>query len=170
MSNWSTLAWSRCCYPDDSQTVTVVQGRGTVAYTPLEQYGSDVGYTDARTDIYSFGATLYHLLAGEPPLDAKERFLRPGSLVPLSEINPDVSPGCERAIFQALAMHPNERPANVKEMRDMLFGSTLLTGPLPTAIMTPSWETSWQDIFQANRNLVGAAGLLLLIAVLISVF
>ncbi len=156
-------------YPDDSQTVTVVQGRGTVAYTPLEQYGSDVGYTDARTDLYSFGATLYHLLAGKPPLDAKERFLRPGSLVPLSEINPDVSPACERAIFQALAMHPNERPANVKEMRDMLFGSTLLTGPLPSAITTPSWEPSWQDIFQANRNLVGAAGLLLLIAVLISV-
>jgi len=157
-------------HTDDSQTVTVVQGRGTVAYTPLEQYGSDTGYTDARTDLYSFGATLYHLLSGQPPLDAKERFLRPGSLVSLSQINPDVSASCERAVFQAMAMHPNERPANVKEMRDMLFGSTLLTGPLSSAITTPSWEPSWQDIFQANRNLVGAVGFLLLIAVLISLF
>ncbi|MEZ4611173.1 MAG: hypothetical protein R2838_13170 [Caldilineaceae bacterium] len=30
---------------DDSRTVTVVQGRGTIAYTPLEQYGNDNGYT-----------------------------------------------------------------------------------------------------------------------------
>ena len=157
-------------YPDNSQTVTVVQGRGTVAYTPLEQYGSDVGYTDARTDLYSFGATLYHLLAGVPPLDAKERFLRPGSLIPLSQINPDVSPSCERAIFRALAMHPNERPGNVSEMRDMLFGSTLLTGPLPSAIMTPVWEPSWRNIFLENRQLVAAIGFLLVVAVLISIF
>jgi serine/threonine-protein kinase len=32
--------------PDDSRTVTVVQGRGTAAYTPLEQYGGDSGHTD----------------------------------------------------------------------------------------------------------------------------
>ncbi|MCB0144717.1 MAG: serine/threonine protein kinase, partial [Caldilineaceae bacterium] len=78
--------------------VTVVQGRGTVAYTPLEQYGSDNGTTDTRSDIYSFGATLYHLLAGEPPVDAKERFLRPGCLAPLRQINADVSPRVERTV------------------------------------------------------------------------
>ena len=78
-------------HADESRTVTVVQGQGTIAYTPLEQYGTDTGYTDARSDIYSFGATLYHLLAGEPPVDAKERFLRPGCLAPLSQMNPDVS-------------------------------------------------------------------------------
>ena len=31
---------------DETRTVTVLQGRGTVAYTPLEQYGGDTGYTD----------------------------------------------------------------------------------------------------------------------------
>jgi eukaryotic-like serine/threonine-protein kinase len=112
---------------DDSRTVTVVQGRGTVAYTPLEQYGGDTGYTDARTDIYGLGATLYHLFAGVPPADAKERFLRPGVLVSLQQINPNISPRVERVIFQALAMHPNERPSNIAALREMLFGSS----PLP---------------------------------------
>ena len=56
---------------DETRTVTVLQGRGTVAYTPLEQYGGDSGYTDCRSDLYSLAATLYHLLAGIPPVDAK---------------------------------------------------------------------------------------------------
>src|SRR5260221_1091435 len=58
----------------DERTVTVIQGLGTAYYTPLEQYGGDSGHTDARTDIYSFGATLYHLLTNEPPAEAKQRF------------------------------------------------------------------------------------------------
>lgn len=157
-------------HADESRTVTVVQGQGTIAYTPLEQYGTDTGYTDARSDIYSFGATLYHLLAGEPPVDAKERFLRPGCLAPLSQMNADVSPNVERAVFQALSMHPNERPANVEEMRDMLFGTTRLSGPLPQTIVTPNWEPSWAELFRQNRTLVGAVGVLLVIAILVSVF
>ena len=59
----------------DERTVTVIQGLGTAYYTPLEQYGGDSGHTDGRTDIYAFGATLYHLLTNEPPAEAKQRFL-----------------------------------------------------------------------------------------------
>jgi serine/threonine-protein kinase len=50
---------------DESRTITVVQGRGTAAYTPLEQYGSDDSHTDIRSDIYVLGATLYDLLTGK---------------------------------------------------------------------------------------------------------
>jgi len=153
---------------DDSRTVTVVQGRGTVAYTPLEQYGSDTGFTDTRSDMYSFGATLYHLLAGEPPVDAKERFLRPGCLKPLRELNPAVSQRVERAIFQALSMHPNERPANASEMRDLLFGSKIPTTSVDTTL-TPV-QRSWSAAFRDNLWLVGAATALLLIATVLSLY
>lgn len=67
-------------------TITVLQGQGTALYTPLEQYGGDSGHTDARSDIYAFGATLYHLLTNTPPADARDRFLDPERLVPPRQI------------------------------------------------------------------------------------
>jgi len=74
-------------------TVTILQGQGTAIYTPLEQLGGDSGHTDARSDIYAFGATLYHLLTNQPPPEARERFLEPDLLIPPRQINPDISPG-----------------------------------------------------------------------------
>ena len=65
-------------------TITIIQGQGTALYTPLEQYGGSDVHTDIRSDIYSFGATLYHLLTNEPPADARKRFLQPESLVPVT--------------------------------------------------------------------------------------
>jgi serine/threonine protein kinase len=158
-------------HDDDSRTVTVVQGRGTVAYTPLEQYGGDTGYTDARSDIYGLGATLYHLLAGIAPADAKERFLRPGVLVSLRQLNPAVSPRVERVVFQALAMHPNERPPTIRALREMLFGSVPL--PHQTTMSTSlsrlqTIDQSWNEIFYANRYLIASATGLLLIALILS--
>lgn len=149
--------------PDDTRTVTVVQGRGTVAYTPLEQYGGDTGHTDVRSDIYSVGATLYHLLAGFPPNDAKERFLQPGSLIPLREICPNLSARTERAIFQALAMHPDERPRTVGEFRRLLLGTNALDD-VPTRIS----RVSWREALRSHRQLIGVAGLLVLTALVLS--
>ena len=58
-------------------TITIIQGQGTALYTPLEQYGGSDAHTDIRSDIYAFGATLYHLLTNKSPADARKRFLHP---------------------------------------------------------------------------------------------
>jgi serine/threonine-protein kinase len=145
----------------------VVQGRGTAAYTPLEQYGGDSGHTDVRSDIYSIGATFYHLLAGIPPQDAKERFLRPGSLAPLRQLNPSVSARTERAIFQALAMHPDERPKSVSMLRAQLFGESHATDNMAKEIVPPA---DWGEILVQNRFLIGALLILLLIATVLSLW
>ncbi|MBN1666877.1 MAG: serine/threonine protein kinase [Anaerolineales bacterium] len=106
----------------DEITITVVQGRGTATYTPLEQYGGDAGHTDVRSDVYSFGATLYHLLTNQTPIEARDRFLRPDALIPLRELNPAISPRTERAVFWALSLHPDERPQSVEQFRQALLG------------------------------------------------
>jgi len=106
----------------EEMTITILQGRGTALYTPLEQYGGDTGHTDVRSDIYAFGATLYHLLTNTAPVEARERFLRPESLIPPRQINPDISVRTERAILWALNLHPDERPQNIEEFRQSLVG------------------------------------------------
>jgi len=103
-------------------TITIIQGQGTALYTPLEQYGGSDVHTDIRSDIYSFGATLYHLLTNQPPADARARFLQPESLVPLRRINPAVSSSAEKAVLWAMSLHPDERPATINDFRQALLG------------------------------------------------
>ena len=107
--------------PDEEMTITVIQGQGTALYTPLEQYGSDETHTDTRTDIYSFGATLYHLLTNEPPPDARKRFIQPASLIAPRDINPSISSRTEKAVLWAMALHPDDRPASIEAFNNFLF-------------------------------------------------
>jgi serine/threonine-protein kinase len=109
--------------PED-MTITILQGRGTALYTPLEQYGGDTGHTGVQSDIYSFGATLYHLMTNKPPLEARERFLNPGHLEPIRSINPQISARTERAVLWAMNLHPADRPPSVEAFQKALMGDT----------------------------------------------
>jgi serine/threonine-protein kinase len=104
------------------KTITVVQGHGSAYYTPLEQYGGDTGHTDPRSDVYSFGATLYHLLTNEPPLEARERFLNPTGNPSVLELNKSISPRTARAVEMALRVHPDQRLQSVQELQQALIG------------------------------------------------
>jgi serine/threonine-protein kinase len=151
---------------DDARTVTVLQGRGTVAYTPLEQYGGDTGHTDARSDIYSLGATLYHLLTNQPPADAKQRFLNPEILALPRTINPQIPPVTERTILAAIAMHPDQRPPDVATLREMLQASSLPSSLLP---LVPA-EGEWRQALLENRGLFLLAAATFTLAVLATFF
>lgn len=107
----------------DEITITILQGRGTALYTPLEQYGGDAGHTDVRSDVYSFGSTLYHLLTNHAPVEARERFLTPESLQSPRQLNPDISLRTERAVLWAMNLHPDDRPQNVEAFREALLGN-----------------------------------------------
>jgi serine/threonine-protein kinase len=159
--------------PDESRTVTVVQGRGTVAYTPLEQYGGDTGHTDARSDLYAVGATLYHLLTGQAPADAKQRFLKPGSLIPPRDINARLSAHMERAILAAMAQHPDDRPASVEAFRSLLAGSSTAKPASPGANVIEPARTAvaaWNQAMTGQRGLLTAAALLTALALIVTLW
>jgi eukaryotic-like serine/threonine-protein kinase len=107
--------------PEDV-TITVLQGQGTAIYTPLEQLGGASSHTDARTDIYALGATLYHLLTNQPPPEARERFLDPATLISPRSINPFIPVKVDQAIIWAMGLHPDERPTSLGALSTALYG------------------------------------------------
>ncbi len=147
-------------------TITVLQGQGTALYTPLEQYGGDSGHTDARSDIYAFGATLYHLLTNQAPTDARERFLHPDSQVPPREINPEISPKTERVILWAMSLHPDERPESVDRFRQSLLGDS------PSSTRPITRPPRLQDYFRGmpERTLLYASISLAVLSFIITMF
>jgi serine/threonine-protein kinase len=147
-------------------TVTVIQGRGTALYTPLEQYGGDTGHTDARSDIYAFGATLYHIVTNQPPLEAKQRFLKPDALVPPRQLNPELTVAAEEAILWAMALHPDDRPQDIQAFREALIeglGHSYSSAAGQTLTDMGRWlPTEW------DRRLAFVIGVLLVVAALAS--
>jgi len=119
-----------------------------------------LAHTDARSDLYGLGATLYHLLAGRPPASAQDRFLEPDALLPISRINPSVSARTEGAIMGALALHPNDRPESVTAWSRMLLGDEPVT-PVAGSLQKDSWgqavRANWLLLLIAVAALAAAA-------------
>lgn len=143
-------------------TITIVQGRGTALYTPLEQYGGDTGHTDVRSDVYALGATLYHLLTNTAPIEARERFLNPSVMPALRVLNPELSPRTERAVTWAMNLHPEERPQSIQAFQQALLGQlepqTRINGRMPSPSFTDVLSS------RTERSLVWVAGALLLLS------
>ncbi|HEU4954306.1 MAG TPA: serine/threonine-protein kinase, partial [Gemmatimonadales bacterium] len=93
---------------------------GTPAYMSPEQAAGDKG-VDVRTDVYSLGAVLYEMLAGEPPFTGPtaqaiiaRRLSEPPPSVRRSR--PNVPEGVDQAIQRALAPVPADRFASAAEL------------------------------------------------------
>lgn len=82
---------------------------GTIGYAAPEQFGG-MGQTDARTDIYCLGATLYHLVTGHNPSEP------PYEMKPIRQINPGLSTGLEKIIWKCTQKDPNERYQSAAEL------------------------------------------------------
>lgn len=134
----------------------------TIGYAPPEQFERGNQRVTPRTDVFSFAAMLYEMLAGarafpygegESPLVVVTRLLngpRPslartrGSLCPELMARPDLVQHLDAILAQATAAGPNDRPAKIGE----LWGSldrvlraatepAFTSSPPPGAVMTP---------------------------------
>jgi serine/threonine-protein kinase len=151
--------------PNDPSTLTGLQGAGSLPYAPLEQYVDHLGHTDARSDLYALGATMYHLITGCVPASAQERFIVPESLAAPHDINPNILPGLGQVILAAMAPHPKDRPPSVAAWQQMLhsFATTQ-----PIGANSPS-ATDWLSSLRENWWLVGLATVMLIAALWMTV-
>lgn len=141
----------------------------TPNYAPLEQIQA-LG-TDTRSDLYSLGATLYHLLTGVKPPDALTRAAalvngQPDPLLKPSEANASVAPDLDHVLEKAMAQNREQRYATAADMRKALHGAetastvvdrgeaqTVLFPPPPTVISpvtTPTQPVARQETVAAT--------------------
>ena len=90
---------------NNSDTVSL----GTRGYAAPEQFGGK-GQTDARTDVYCLGVTLYHLVTGKSPCE------EPYEIYPIRRWNPALSSGLEKIIIKCTRPDPNDRYQSCAQM------------------------------------------------------
>lgn len=94
---------------------------GSPGYAAPEQYGK--AQSSPRSDIYSLGALLHHLLTG---LDPSEQ---PFFFRPASQVNSAVNPALETLLKRMLEMDSERRPASAQEVLQALERATTKMTP-----------------------------------------
>ncbi len=112
-------------YGKSKDTVAI----GTLGYAPPEQYGKD--QTDARSDIYTLGATLYHLLTNVPPRPLYTP--KPGEI---TAFNPSVQPRTEQVVIKALQQERAQRFPSATAMEQAM--QACLGTPVPNVTPVPA--------------------------------
>ena len=151
--------------PASPKTATAVRGLGTPQYAPPEQYDAELGHTEPRSDLYSLGATLYHLLTDEPPATVTRRVANPGAFRTLREIKPAISPEVEQVILRAMELSVARRFASASDMRSALklARARVQVNPTDTSRL-PAAELVLARRKNTRRMLGAAAALLALVA------
>ncbi len=96
------------------------QGFGTPYYMPYEQ-AMNAKSADGRSDIYALGATLYHMVTGQPPFQGKDPVeilekKEAGIYPPACVLNPEVPEELERILEKMLARDRRDRYQTASEL------------------------------------------------------
>lgn len=117
------------------ETMRTVRRGLTSVYAPPEQFTGAISHADEqrddpRSDLYSLGATLYHLLTGQkPPLASMRQASSNDPLIPPRQLNPRLSPHMNRVITRALQLRPEQRFPDLDALK-----RALLTGTRPLTL------------------------------------
>lgn len=116
------------------------QAMGSVHYISPEQAKGD--YTDARSDIYSLGITIYEMATGRLPFDGDTAVSVALShieeeITPPSAYNPEIPEGLERIILKCTKKDPAERYQNVDDLIADMQEVYENTGAIPAGVGGP---------------------------------
>ena len=115
--------------------------------------------TDHRVDIYSLGATLYHMIAGQPPHHGKSPFevmvrLSQEQIPPLKFFDPTMPDGLAKIVEKMLEPEPDDRFATCEEVLRALEG---VVNPAGVALVTPGTAPRPVSAGRRRRSLVLAS-------------
>ena len=96
---------------------------GTPAYMPPEQAAGQLDQFGPASDVYSLGATLYHVLAGRPPVTDKDvhsllRKVQEGDFAPPRQVRNDVPLALQAICLKAMQTVPAARYASPQQLAD----------------------------------------------------
>jgi Cdc6-like AAA superfamily ATPase len=136
----------------EAQGKTTVGAKAiTPGFSPPEQYGK--GGTDARSDIYALGSTLYAALTGHEPVESVQRTIGTPLHLP-RQLNPTISPQVETAILKVMALNPEDRIASALDFKQAL--QTPVPGshqPPPEVLPPASPPEAHIPLFPKGRSL-----------------
>jgi serine/threonine protein kinase len=145
-----------------------VQGTivGTLQYMSPEQL--EGGEADARSDIFSFGATLYEMATGHKAFPAKSQATLIAAIIkeeprPISELQPMSLPALERIVTTCLSKDPDDRWQSAGDLKRELIwissAGSLAGVPAPVVAQRKTRDQAW-NILLVALGIVAAAGIL----------
>jgi formylglycine-generating enzyme required for sulfatase activity len=152
---------------DPHMSTTVGARAITAGYSPPEQYGQ--GTTDARSDIYALGSTLYTLLTGQVPCESVRRTIGT-RLEPPVHFNPNISLHVEKAILKAMELVPEDRFQTVESFKIALKNPTLVLPVVkyasvhqPYTVQAPASHPGLKWLPWAGLGILGIIGMVALV-------
>lgn len=137
----------------DSTTVTT-NAAGSVHYISPEQARG--GYSDAKSDIYSLGITMYEMLTGEVPFDGETNVAVAllhiqGEMIPPRQINPEIPKSFEKIILKCTQKKPERRYSTAKELIADL--KKVLTNPDGEYVLLPGVMSNETTVVMSEDEL-----------------
>ncbi len=154
---------------DRDDGLTTVSGPlGTPSYMPPEQHCKMYGPIGPAADIYGLGATLYHMVTGQPPhgtgtvAEIVQRIER-GVLPRPRSLRPDLPLTLEAIILKCLARRPADRYPTAAALAEDL--ERFLADQRPVAPLLTRWRSAGRWLGRRLSRLAPAAAVITLLGI-----